>query len=406
MLAPEFLPVWGGVGSYTVELVRHLSEEAEIHVVTPFRKSLGQYKISSHEYDLTKYFREKIYIHFLGTASDTFFYNAIFQYIVAKFVPRLVKEENIDVIHSHTAHMPDIILQFRNIKPPILTTIHTTIKGQREGTKESRMSFRDLELSEKLTFLMYPALRTVETIYFIKDRYYVTVSNWMKKKLLNYYPKLKRKKIYVIHNAVDVNLFRPSSIPLYMKKAEGKYTILFTGRMISAKGIDTLIKSIPIVLREKRDVIFLFVGPGNPYPYIKKLKSMNVPNSCYKFLGYMKYREDLAKLYAIADVYVAPTYYENLPIRVLEAMSSETPPVASNVCAIPEAIKNFYNGILISPGNHKALADAILYLLQNPEERKRMGKNARLTIEKYFNWNVATQRYIRLYRAIIDDNRS
>jgi glycosyltransferase involved in cell wall biosynthesis len=402
MLAPEFLPVWGGVGSYIVELVKHLPKDMEVHVVTVFRKSIGKYNVSSDEYDYSIYFDDNVHIHFISTASDTFIYNLKFQYSVARYVPKLIKDEKIDIVHSHTAHMPDLLLQFRNVKLPIVTTIHTTIKGQREGTKNSGMGFWKLELSEKATFLIYPLLRLAEEIYFMKDRFYITVSNWMKEQLIRQYPKLAKRKIYVVHNAVDTEFFSYTPNTLKDSITEKKDIVLFTGRLIAAKGANILVKAIPLILKNYKDVFFLFIGPGNPEPYIESLKKLGVPKSHYKFLGYIKRREELVNYYRAADIFVAPTFYENLPIRILEAMSCGVPVVASSVCAIPEAVKNFYNGILVPPGNHEALASAILYLLQNPKERKRMGANARYIVERNFSWNVNAKKIVNIYSKILE----
>jgi len=143
MLAPEFLPVWGGVGRYIVELVRHLSWDVEFHVVTPLRERFGKEMISSADYDISKYFGGNVYVHYVSKADDSFVYNAKFQYACLRRVPDLVRKEGIDLIHSHTAQMPDLLLRFKELGKPIVTTIHTTIQGQRQGTKSSGIGFRD-----------------------------------------------------------------------------------------------------------------------------------------------------------------------------------------------------------------------------------------------------------------------
>ena len=100
MLAPEFLPVWGGVGTYIVELLKHLPKDIEVHVVTPVRRGMGKQRVSSHSFDFSKHFGSNIHIHFLGAAQDTFFYNGEFQSLCSLYVPKLIKDERIDLIHS------------------------------------------------------------------------------------------------------------------------------------------------------------------------------------------------------------------------------------------------------------------------------------------------------------------
>jgi glycosyltransferase involved in cell wall biosynthesis len=398
MLAPEFLPVWGGVGTYIVELVRHLPKDIEVHVVTPMRESLGKEKISTSDYNSSKYFGSNVHVHFVCKANDTFFYNAKFQYACLKYVPKLVKEERIDLIHSHTAHMPDLLLQFKRLNVPTVTTIHTTIRGQRHGTKSSGISFWNLEFSEKLTYLTVPFLGLAETVYFSKERYYITVSRWMKEQIIKQYPKIDPSSISVIHNSVDTELFSRSNVADPTRKD----IVLFTGRLIAAKGIGYLVEAMPKVLREYPDALFIFIGAGNSLPYRRRLKEMGIPKMNFAFLGYLKEASDLVEYYRASSVYVAPTLYENLPIRVLEAMACGVPVVASNVCAVPEVIDNGVNGILIQPGHVDELADAICCLLDDPGLRRKMGDNARKTVLEKFDWNVNAVRTVEVYQQILE----
>jgi glycosyltransferase involved in cell wall biosynthesis len=395
VLAPEFLPVWGGVGTYTVELIRHLPKKVEVHVVTPKRVSIGRNKISTYDYDFSEYFGDNVKIHFASKATDTFLYNGAFQFFCLRHVPKLVKEESIELVHSHTAHMPDLLLQFRRLNIPTVTTIHTTIRGQRMGTIKSGVGFGDLELSEKLTYLMYPFLRLAETLYFLKERYYLTVSNWMKEQMTKRYPRMGNM-IRVVHNAVDTERFCPG------KQSLQRDMVLFTGRLIAAKGIGFLIEAIPAVLREHPECLFLFVGAGDFLPYERRLKELNVPERNFAFLGYLKDASKLIEYYRVQSVYVAPTLYENLPIRVLEAMACGVPVVASNVCAVPELIRNGLNGFLISPGSARELAERISALLADPRMRRRMGVNARKTVLERFDWNVNAMKISNFYRQILN----
>lgn len=395
VLAPEFLPVWGGVGTYTVELVRHLPSKIEVHVVTPRRVAIGRSKISTSDYDFSRYFGDNVRIHFASRASDTFLYNGDFQYYCLKHIPKLVKQEGIDIVHSHTAHMPDLLLQFRQLNIPIVTTIHTTIRGQRTGTISSGMKFWDLESSEKLTYLTYPFLRLAETLYFLKWRYYITVSDWMKEQMIKQYPRFGNL-IKVVYNAVDVEEFSPG------KESPKKDIVLFTGRLIAAKGVKFLVEAIPIVLREHPQCLFLFIGAGNSLPYERRLREMKVPKENFAFLGYLKDASELIDYYRAQSVYVAPTLYENLPIRVLEAMACGVPVVASNVCAVPEIIQDGVNGFLVNPGSVRELAERISTLLADPRMRRQMGQNARKTVLERFDWNVNAIKISDIYQRILN----
>jgi glycosyltransferase involved in cell wall biosynthesis len=396
MLAPEFPPAWGGVGIYVYELARRMPAEVEFHVLTPLREAIDRIRVSSDDYDFFKNLGDNVRIHFISKASDTFLYNASFQYACMRCVPKLIRQEKIDFIHSHTAHMPDILVAFRHLKIPILTTIHTTIKGQQEGTRMSGAPFDALSRSEKMTFFLYPFLRFAEEAYFQRKRTYITQSVWMKDQIIARYKHL-RSSIEVVPTSVDTDLFQPNS---RKKTNRDEAIILFTGRLLAAKGVSHIVEAIPKVISNHPDVKFLFIGPGDAAGYERRLVEMHVSRRNFSFLGYLKNAEDLAEYYGAADIYLAPTLYENLPARILEAMACESPVIASNVCGIPEAIEDGYNGVLIPPRSSQRLAEAICYLLENQGEAKRIGKNARQTVEERFSYKVNIPKVLEMYEKV------
>ena len=398
VIAPEFLPVWGGVGTYLVELVRHLPKDIEVHVVTPMRESIGGKRISSRDFDFSEYFRDNVHVHFVCKATDTFIYNAVFQSACLRYIPQLLDKEDIDLLHfGH--HMAGLLLELKGLEIPAVTTVHTTIQGQRSGTRMSGMKFWDLEFSEKATYLTYPFLRLAETIYFSRTRHYITVSEWMKRQLQEQYPRMNCSEISVIHNSVDTQSFSPGP---RRKSIEGEI-ILFTGRIIAGKGITYLIEAIPEVLKEHSDAFFVFIGPGDFMPYRRRLKDLGISERNFAFLGYLKDRSELVEYYRTCSIFAAPTtVWENLPIRVLEAMACGAPVIASNVCAIPEVIDNFVNGVLIPPCSVHELARAICCLLGDSNLRRKIGDNARKTVLEKFDCNVHAMRTAEVYQKVLD----
>ena len=398
MIAPELLPVWGGVGTYTVELVRHLPREIQVHILTPIREGFGKEQISTLDYNFSEYFGDNIHIHFVSKASDTFVYNASFQLACLKEVPKLVKKENIDLIHL-THHMAGLLLELKGLNIPTVTTVHNTVKLQRDGTKMSGMPFWDLGFNEKATYLTYPFLHLVENMYFSRRRHYITVSEWMKEQLWRGYPRITYSPMSVVYNSVDTELYSPST---NRKKGE-RDLVLFTGRIIAAKGINYLVEVIPKVLREYPDTLFTFIGSGDSSPYQKRLNQLGISKKNFTFLGYLKDRKQLIRYYRDCSVYVAPTtLWENLPIRILEAMACGAPVVASNVCAIPEAIDNAINGILISQGSIDELTSSICSLLSDSNLRRKIGDNARKTVLKKFDYDLNAILTAKVYEEILN----
>jgi glycosyltransferase involved in cell wall biosynthesis len=404
MLAPEFLPVWGGVGTYIVELVRHLPEDIEVHIVTPMREGFGEKKISTSDYDFSRYFRGNVHVHFVCKASDTFLYNAKFQYACLKYVPKLVKEERIDLIHSHTAHMPDLLLMFRKLSKPIITTVHTTIKSQRFGTMVSNRKLHEWERSEKLTYLLYPTLRLAEEVYFRRKRLYITPSYWMKNWLESNF---RVNRVRVIPNSVDINDYELTKhcttiSNLISEGLRDKRIVLYVGRLLAMKGVDTFIEAVPEILNRvgKSELLFVFAGPGDRARYSRKLKRMKIEPYCL-FTGSLP-REDIIQLMSVAEVVVVPSFIENAPYVILESMACGVPVIATKVGGIPEIIEDKYNGLLVEPGSSTALANTVASLLDDRQFRNLLGEKAKETIERKFSWEVNLPKYIEAYSEALN----
>ena len=386
MLAPEFLPNWGGVGTYIVELIKHLPEDFEVIVITPDRGEVD-----------ANYLHDHLKVIRTSKAGDTFIYNLKFQYSCLKKVPELVKKEEIDVIHSHTAHMPDLLLSFKELNIPVVTTVHSTIKLQRRGTKMST-SFWNAEFSEKMTCLLYPFLRLAEEFYFSRGRKYITVSKWMKNYLKQEY---NLDGVKVIYNSVDTDFFykRKDFEFIAPEGYKNREVILYCGRLIGLKGVGILIKSMKEVIKKHGDALFLFAGRGNQSYFERLLRDLEIPRKNYEFLGHVDYNR-LVEYYSISDVFVLPSFHENLPTSLLEAMACEVPCIATDVGGVPEIIKDGENGILLNAGDMKGLADAINNALGNPEEFRRIGIKSRENVVKNFSWGGNIKEIARLYKEV------
>jgi len=400
MVAPEFLPVWGGVGTHIVELVSHMPKEVEVCVLTVRRTIPGTSEFMERDEVLASIGRP-IELVELSHAKDTFLYNASFQMSCARHIPRIVREHGIELLHTHFPHMSDLLLKLGGYSVPSITTVHTTIAGQISGTRASGMGFFELEPSERFTLLLSPFLRMVERCYLARTHNIITVSRWLSRLLEQHYD-MRGKRLEVIPNGVDAEVYASKSTRRLVDTSDP--IVLFTGRLVSAKGISVLIEAMENVLKST-DAHFVFVGGGSPSPYIQRMQRRGMPPSSYTFLGYLRSREEMVAAYNMADVYVAPTLYENLPIRILEAMACERAVVASNVCAIPEAIEHGVNGLLVPPRNSDALAHALVSLLEDEPLRKKMGRRARQTVVERFSWHSIAMRTAALYEQVLEGAR-
>ena len=394
LVAAEFLPNWGGAGTYNVRLVKHLKDEVEIHVITPRRRIRGSSDSYSAD-ELEAMFDHKVKVHYIADAADTFVYNARFQLAVRSQLHRLHQQYHFDLVHTDHPHMADILCR---AEVPKVTTVHTTIVGHLAGIRQSKLGFRQIESSERYQIMLGPFLRLTERSYLSKLGHVITVSQWMKRELEQDFHKAQ---VDVVYSGVESDVFLPQNgrAPSILPKVDVPI-VLFTSRMTAAKGAHFLIRSMPRIIKENDKVHFAFAGSELEQPWKSMLEEQKVDPKYYSFLGYLPY-EQLPSLYSRASIYVCPSLCENLPARILEAMSCEVPVVATSIYGMPEAIENDENGLLVPPGDEDALADAILRLLNDPLLRQRLGKRARRTVRDKFDWRNLAQQTKGVYERVV-----
>ncbi|HEV2520233.1 MAG TPA: glycosyltransferase family 4 protein [Thermoplasmata archaeon] len=392
LLAPEFLPNRGGVGTYSVDLSRELGRRVDLTVVTLTREdSSKRYTTAEMEEAVGGAAR----VVSISVARDTFVYNLGFQAAVLRRLPAMLRGEGFDVIHSQHAHMPDLLLRFAVDRPPSVRTIHTTISGQHEAIQLAQRFGGRLESSERWQVALQPGLRAAERLLFARRDLAITVSHWMRDQLVQ--DGFPDERIRVIHNGVDSVRFTPHpSTGPGSPESDGP-TVFFPGRPTLVKGAEVFARAAPLILRRVPNARFVFAGGSIP-ELERLLSGIHLEPGHIRLLGFVPY-ERLAEVYAAMDVVVAPTFYENLPFRVLEAMACAVPVVASRICGIPELIDSGANGWLVRPGDSEALAAAVSELLANPGLRARLGAAARSTVTDRFTWGAAAGATVAAYEA-------
>ena len=404
IIAPELLPNWGGVGTYCIELVKRLSrdKDLEVHVITLIRRIKGSNLIYD-ERTISDYFDNKIVLHAISRANDNFLYNFEFQSSILRKVPAIIRDYGINLVHSQHAHMSDILLKMKNpnMSIPAVTTVHSTVKSQFEGIKACNQKWSEMDSSEKYEIAFYYFLISCERLYLSMSRNLIFVSNWTKNHIKTKYPYVDNNGP-VIHNGVDPDRFSP-------KKAENSTIlknisdpiVLYASRITVSRGAHILAHSISKILKSNPRTHFVFAGSGNKKPLVDILKRNNVPKEKYTILGYVDYN-DLPALYAKAFAYVMPTSWENLPFKLLEAMSSGVPVITTGVGGIPEVVTNGYDGLIIDR-NPKDIAEKIDLLLNDKKLAKNLGENARTTILKRFTWDSTATETKKYYFDRIND---
>jgi len=197
--------------------------------------------------------------------------------------------------------------------------------------------------------------------------------------------KVVSKDVEVIYEGIDVEKFKP------IKVAKPSRDIILTVGIISKvnvkrKGFDTIIKSVPFVVKEFENVRFVFVGKkGDGYPILRNLAEKLGVLKYVDFPGF-KSDEELLGLFNQCTIFAFPSIHEGFPTVISEALACEKPVIGTKLAAIPEVVVNNETGILIQNAQSaEELAQAILTLLRNPQLGKEMGKKGRALIVERFS---------------------
>lgn len=226
----------------------------------------------------------------------------------------------------------------------------------------------------------------------------------------------ERGSIEVVPCGTDIGHFNP--IP----QAEGRSAlnisldakvIFYIGRFDPRKGIETLVRAVGQSKWKDDPRLRLLIGGGSRPGRSDGLErerieaivaQLGLETKTY-FLGRISDRE-LPLYYAAADVCVVPSHYEPFGLVAIEAMASGTPVVASNVGGLQFTVVDGETGLLVPPLDTAAFARGIDRLLDNPQWRETIGKNARKRVEEKFSWMGVASQLNQLYLRIIADRET
>jgi len=174
--------------------------------------------------------------------------------------------------------------------------------------------------------------------------------------------------------------------------------VLFVGRLARKKGVEYLIRAFPDILACHPDARLLVVGDGPCRGELEALSSQLRLEGCVRFAGAQP-PAALPRFYQSSSVFVLPSVIaasgdtDGLPVVLLEAMAAGCSPVGTAVGGIPDVMIHGRTGLVVEPGEPRALAAAINQVLDSPAEAARMGALARRWARRKFDWRQVARGY-------------
>ena len=251
--------------------------------------------------------------------------------MIAKAGEIIAEQGNFDVVHAHdwmTTYAGKTIKQAYNT--PLVSTIHATEAGRNSGIRGELQKY----INDTEWMLTYESSEVIVN------------SNYMKNELQRLFG-LPYEKINVVPNGVNLNLFSGIEKDYDFRRrfaADNEKIILFMGRLVYEKGIQTLISAMPKILANYHDAKLIVAGKGGMIDELRnQVNYLGLGNKVY-FTGYLG-SKDVQRMYKCADVAVFPSTYEPFGIVALEAMLSGTPVVTSDIGGLNEIVDHGVNGM-------------------------------------------------------------
>lgn len=194
-------------------------------------------------------------------------------------------------------------------------------------------------------------------------------------------------KVTVIYNAVDETMFTPKLKALCRQELglpRDAKIILFVGNLIPRKGVEYLIRALPIILTKIPNALLVVVGDGSQRGELEQLVDELDLRSNVIFTGRIP-TERLCLYYGAADVFVLPSLHEGHPMVLLEAMASGLPVIATKVSGSIETVVHGVNGYLVEPRDIYQLAEAVIKVLTDEKRIYEFGKASLRIYEERFS---------------------
>ncbi len=196
------------------------------------------------------------------------------------------------------------------------------------------------------------------------------------------------EKTTVIYNGVDLKLFTPkedgSSLRANLKIGKGKIIIAIVAVLERYKGHIYLFQAVKkLLINRVNNFVCLVIGDGREKETLLKYVNDEELREDILFLGY---RKDVPELLKITDILVIPSVaQEAFPRVALESMAMRVPVICTDFGGLPEAVIDGETGIIVPPMNVEDLQKALGHLIENPEERRKMGTAGRKRVEERFS---------------------
>lgn len=395
----------GGQGIYVYYLsreFRRLGHEVEVISGAPYPEvadgiplhrlpspesyGLPEFRTDHHRKDFIRLYESLA--SWLGFFPEPFTFSLRAYYKIKRLQRR---GKQFDILHDNQC-LGYGLLMLKRLGFPVVATIHHPIPIDLVAALRQARSF-----GEKCRYIRFYSFTLMQFLVSRRLDHIIAVSQNAADEIRRWF-KVPSKKLKVIYNGVDTDIFRPlGEVP----KQPG--SIIMVGNTEDRKkGVLYLLQALALLKDEMEVKLTLVDREPEDLSYVPELVRKFGLGHCVSVTGRLD-TEELVRHYASAEVAIVPSLYEGFGFPAVEAMACGLPVVATSAGALSEVVKDGETGILVPPGDPQRLAAALRTLLKDETLRRRLGAAARDHVRRNFSWEQAARRTIEVYQEVMEN---
>ena len=356
-----------------------------IIITSPFQQSFEKGKLKETNSGITYYRTFSNKNEVISEKRTSFLVQIMKFFRIINFslqVYKVVKKENIDVIHAHATFFCAFSAQFAGclLNKPIVYEIRSLWEE-----RYKKNSF--------INYMIFSFVTVLETFSMLFANHIVVINDNLKSQLQKRLF-LMRKKMTVVENAIDLDRVKIS------KLNKNNFVFGYIGTLSPIEGLDLLIKAFNNLKIKNKLLIF---GDGIE---LEKLKKLANGNNNIEFKGKVS-SDEISKAYDQVNVIINPRKKSYLtdtvtPLKPLEAMAYRKLVLVSDVGGMKELVKNEFNGIVFNSDSYKEIKNVIIDVINRNDLDKIIENGYRYIVEER-SWNVNAKKYYSIYENLIND---
>ncbi len=415
MIAGEYPPRWGGIGSVVFHLAGHLAACGhQVSVITRSHKGRSPVQSGVSIIEVPWLKAPMAFTRSYGKSS-------------LRALKHLHSLEPVDVIHIHLPLASFTRKEFRFMEDkiaPVCSSLHGSWLGEKQGViraakaNESATWRNPNDLAIRLAAKHYSKY---ERAGILESSICVSNSESTLSEFKNWYEPSKDFRCEVVLWGCDHKVFRPPNqddedeqlshenirknydcddeLALSYMAETKTPMILAVGRLVARKGYMTLIRALPEILESYPGARLVVVGRGHmKKSLLKNARKLGVEHAL--FIRSSMSFDDLAQHFRSADLVVYPSYYEGQGLIPLESLASGTPVVTVNQPPLTEMIDDSV-GDLFNSGDPEDLAKSVCRILDQPKQRMDKAKAGRERVLSKYTYEHNAEDFERIYKSII-----